>query len=179
MLKTEIIGIKLQSSHNGSLNGGPGNDVLVNNDLAAASKNGADMTQIYSRVVERYAMFFDRPEARLRFLNNTLTKQADRQDRLQRRMGRSRLLGRQRIQAPFSARLLFLIHQSRHAFYGAAVIGALLAIGVLYTFGAGAARGVNTYLASKYNRPSPPDKPPPPEPSFPGRPSQKNPPASR
>ncbi len=78
MLKTEIIGIKLQSSHNGSLNGGPGNDVLVNNDLAAASKNGADMTQIYSRVVERYAMFFDRPEARLRFLNNTLTKQVRR-----------------------------------------------------------------------------------------------------
>jgi len=210
MLKTEIIGIKLQSSHNGSLNGGPGNDVLVNNDLAAASKNGADMTQIYSRVVERYAMFFDRPEARLRFLNNTLTKQADRQDRLQRRMGRSRLLGRtriydwilearcysaifeemramhsslpknrrrltQRIQAPFSARLLFLIHQSRHAFYGAAVIGALLAIGVLYTFGAGAARGVNAYLASKYNRPSPPIQPPPPEPSFPGVVSKEKP----
>src|SRR6266511_1895083 len=155
-------------------------------------------------------MFFDRPEARLRFLTNTLTKQADRQDRLQRRMGRSRLLGRtriydwilearcysaifeemramssslpknrrrltQRIQAPFSARLLFLIHQSRHAFYGAAVIGALLAIGVLYTFGAGAARGVNTYLASKYNKPSPPDKTPPPEPPFPRNASKKNP----
>src|SRR5215475_5696513 len=191
MLKTEIIGLKLQSSHSGGLNGGPGNDVLVNNDLAAASKNGADMTQIYSRVVERYAMFFDRPEARLRFLNNTLTKQADRQDRLQRRMGRSRLLGRtriydwllearcysaifeemrdmysslpkgrrkltRRIQAPFSARLLFLIHQSRHAFYGAAVIGALMAIGCLYTFGAWSARGVNAYLASKYNKPSAP-----------------------
>src|SRR5262247_4741561 len=121
---------------------------MVNNDSPVASGNGADMAQIYSRVVERYAMFFDRPEARLRFLNNTLTKQADRQDRLQRRFSRSRLLGRtriyhwllearcysaifeemrsmysslskgrrkltQRIQAPFSARLLFLIHQSR------------------------------------------------------------------
>src|SRR5262249_11847442 len=147
------------------------------------------MTQIYSRVVERYAMFFDRPEARLRFLNNTLTKQPDRQDRFQRRFGRSRLLGRtriydwllearcysaifeemramysslpkgrrkltQRIQAPFSARLLFLIHQSRHAFYGATVIVALMAIGCLYTFGAWSARGVNAYLASKYNKPS-------------------------
>src|SRR4030095_1900412 len=88
MLKTEIIGIKLQSSHNGSLNGGPGNDEQVNNDPAAASGKGADASQIYSRVVERYAMFFDRPEARLRFLNNTLTKQADRQDRLQRLLGR-------------------------------------------------------------------------------------------
>src|SRR5262249_5304098 len=61
-----------------------------------------------------------------------------------------------RIQAPFSARLLFLIHQSRHAFYGAAVIGALMAVGCLYTFGAWSARGVNAYLASKYGRPSEP-----------------------
>src|SRR5262245_2755802 len=194
MLKTDIIGIKLQSSHNGSLNGGPGNDVLVNNDLAAAGRKGADASQIYSRVVERYAMFFDRPEARLRFLNNTLTKQADRQDRLQRRLSSSSLLGRtriyhwllearcysaifeemramysalpknrrkltQRIQAPFSARLLFLIHQTRHAFYGAAVIISLLAIGGLYTFGAWSARGVNSYLASKYNKPSDPGPP--------------------
>jgi hypothetical protein len=189
MLKTNIIGLKLQSSHSGSLNGGPGNDVLGNSDLAAASGKGADATQIYSRVVERYAMFFDRPEARLRFLNNTLTKQADRQDRLQRRFGRSRILGltriydwilearcysaifeemramysslpknrrklTQRIQAPFSARLLFLIHQSRHAFYCAAMVLALLAIGGLYTFGVWAARGVNAYLANKYSRPN-------------------------
>src|SRR5499427_141379 len=202
MLKTNIIGLKLQSSHNGSLNGGPGNDAMGNNDLAAAGGNGADMSQIYSRVVERYAMFFDRPEARLRFLNNTLTKQADRQDRLQRRFSRSRLLGRtriydwllearcysaifeemramysslpkgrrkltRRIQAPFSARLLFLIHQSRHAFYGAAVIGALMAVGCLYTFGAWSARGVNAYLASKYGRPSEPAPALAPPPSFP------------
>jgi hypothetical protein len=204
MLKTEIIGIKLQSSQNGSLNGGPGNDVPVNNDPAAASKKGADASQIYSRVVERYAMFFDRPEARLRFLNNTLTKQADRQDRLQRRLSRSRLLGRTRIydwllearcysaifeemramysslpknrrkltqgiQAPFSARLLFLIHQSRHAFYGAAVILSLLAIGSIYTFGAWSARGVNAYLANKYKPSDPPPGPAPtPEPGYPG-----------
>src|SRR5262245_56757206 len=160
------------------------------------------MTQIYSRVVERYAMFFDRPEARLRFLNNTLNKQAGRQDRLQRRFSRSRLLGRtriydwllearcysaifeemramysslpqnrrkltRRIQAPFSARLLFLIHQSRHACYGAAVICALMANGCLYTFGAWSARGVNAYLASKYKEPSDPGLAPSPTPSFP------------
>jgi N-acetylmuramoyl-L-alanine amidase len=201
MLKTDIIGIKLQSSHSGSLNGGPGNGVPVNNDPAEASRKGADTSQIYSRVVERYAMFFDRPEARLRFLNNTLTKQAERQDRFQRRLSRSRLLGRtriydwllearcysaifeemramysslpknrrkltQRIQAPFSARLLFLIHQSRHAFYGAAVIISLLAIGGLYTFGVYAARGVNAYLANKY-KPSDSALAAAPEPSLP------------
>jgi hypothetical protein len=199
-LKTEIIGIQAQQSHNGSLYGGHGSDVRVNNDLAMASKKGADTTQIYSRVVERYAMFFDRPEARLRFLNNTLTKQADRQDRLQRRFGRFRLLERmriydwvlearcysaifeemramysslpkdrrnltRRIQAPFSARLLFLIHQSRHAFYGAAVILTLMAIAGLYTFGAWSARGVNAYLASRYSRPSDPTPAPSPTPN--------------
>ena len=97
MLKTEIIGILAQPSHNGRLNGGLGNDVMVNNDSPVASGNGADKAQIYSRVVERYAMFFDRPEARLRFLNNTLGKQAARQDRLQRRFGRFRVLERTRI----------------------------------------------------------------------------------
>src|SRR5262249_28266069 len=70
-----------------------------------------------------------------------------------------------RIQGPFSARLLFLIHQSRHAFYGAAVILSLLAIGGLYTFGAWSARGVNGYLASKYNKP--PGPPTTQEPSSP------------
>src|SRR5262245_58879907 len=168
------------------MNGDLGIDVRVNNGPGAASGNGADRSQIYSRVVERYAIFFDRPEARLRFLNNTLTKQADRQDRLQRRFGRFRIFERTRfygwilearcysaifeemrsmysslpkdrrrmtqpIQAPFSARLLFLIHQSRHAFYGAGVILTLLAIASLYTFGVWSARSVNAYLASKYH----------------------------
>ncbi len=35
----------------------------------------ADTTLRHSKVVERYAHFFDRPEVRLRFLNNTLTLQ--------------------------------------------------------------------------------------------------------
>ncbi|MGI9105184.1 MAG: peptidoglycan recognition protein family protein [Pyrinomonadaceae bacterium] len=35
----------------------------------------AEATLFYSKVVERYAHFFDRPEQRLRFLNNTLAHQ--------------------------------------------------------------------------------------------------------
>jgi N-acetyl-anhydromuramyl-L-alanine amidase AmpD len=171
------------------MNGGRGNDVMVNNDSPVVSGNGADKAQIYSRVVERYAMFFDHPDARLRFLNNTLSKQADREDRLQRRFGRFRVLERtrmynwvlearcysaileemramasslpknrrnahQRVQAPFSARLSFLLHETRHAFYCAGVIFTLLTLGGLYTLCAWSARGVNSYLASVYAKPS-------------------------
>src|SRR4028118_318778 len=35
----------------------------------------AEATLFYSKTVERYARFFDRPEQRLRFLNNTLAHQ--------------------------------------------------------------------------------------------------------
>jgi hypothetical protein len=45
----------------------------------------ADQDLFYSRIVERYARFFERPEARLRFLNRTLAKQAARRERLQER----------------------------------------------------------------------------------------------
>jgi len=190
-VKTEIIGIQAQASHNGHPDGhmdsGNGSGVRVNNDPATARRKGDDAAQIYSRVVERYALFFDRPEARLRFVNNTLAKQADRQDRLRRRFGRFRFLERtrlygrvlearcysaileemramrshlpkdrrhlpQRIQASFSARLSFLIHQTRHAFYSASAVVAILALLVLYSFGMWSARGVNNYLANRYNR---------------------------
>jgi hypothetical protein len=40
------------------------------NELATS-----DMTLTYSRIVERYAHFFDKPEIRLRFFNRTLNKQ--------------------------------------------------------------------------------------------------------
>jgi hypothetical protein len=40
------------------------------------------MSQVYSQVVERYARLFEHPGARLRFLNNTLAKQASRQQEL-------------------------------------------------------------------------------------------------
>jgi hypothetical protein len=185
-VKTEIIGIQAQPSNNGRVNSGPGNGVRENNDLAASIKKDDDAAQVYSRVVERYARFFDRPEARLRFLNNTLSKQADRQDRLQRKLSRFRFLERtwfydwvlearcysaileemramasslpkerrrklpQRVQAPFTARLLFLLHQTRHAFYGAAVISSILAALGLYAFGAWSWGRVNLILAQKY-----------------------------
>ncbi len=181
-MKTEIIGIKTQSSRNGHGGNGRGNGVGANNDPATAKSNGADTAQIYSRVVERYAMYFDRPETRLRFLNNTLAKQAEREARLQRSLNRFRFLERtrvydwvlearcysaileemrdmssslprdrrnlaQRVHAPFSARLFFLLHQARHAFYGAAAVIAVLAVFGLVSFGAWAARHFNAYLA--------------------------------
>jgi hypothetical protein len=186
-VKTEIIGIQSQGSQNGRADSDNGSGVRMNNDPATASRKGADAAQIFSRVVERYALFFDHPEARLRFVNNTLAKQARRQDRLRRRYGRFRFLERtrlysrvlearcysaileemramrsalpkdrrhlpQRIQAPFSARLYFLIHQTRHAFYGASAVVSVLMALVLYSFGMWSARGVNNYLANKYNR---------------------------
>jgi hypothetical protein len=38
-------------------------------------KTAANTTLIYTKIVERYAQFFERPETRLRFLNNTLARQ--------------------------------------------------------------------------------------------------------
>lgn len=38
-----------------------------------------DLTLIYTRILERYAAFFPRPEARLRFFNSTIAKQVSRQ----------------------------------------------------------------------------------------------------
>src|SRR5215475_4694850 len=162
-----------------------GSGFRVNNDPAMGKD--ADSTPIYSRVVERYALFFDSPEARLRFMNNTLAKQARRQDRLQRRSRRFRFLERtglydwllearcysaileemramrsylpkyrrrlaHRIHAPFSARLSFLIHQTRHAFYGASAVGAVLMLLVIYSFGMWSARAVNKSLKNRYGQ---------------------------
>jgi hypothetical protein len=44
-----------------------------------------DQTLFYTRIVERYAHFFERPEVRLRFLHRTLAKQAVQRERLQER----------------------------------------------------------------------------------------------
>ena len=41
-----------------------------------SQRTPANSTLIYSKVVEKYAHFFERPEARLRFLNNTLAEHA-------------------------------------------------------------------------------------------------------
>jgi N-acetylmuramoyl-L-alanine amidase len=45
----------------------------------------AEQTLFYTRIVERYAHFFERPEVRLRFLHRTLARQAGRRERLQER----------------------------------------------------------------------------------------------
>ena len=42
-------------------------------------------TMFYTRIVERYAHFFERPEVRLRFLHRTLALQATRRERLEQR----------------------------------------------------------------------------------------------
>jgi hypothetical protein len=81
-LKTEIIGI--QGNRSGK-------------DRTATHRKGADPAQLYSKIVERYAMFFDRPEVRLRFLNNTLAKQAERQAQLHHSLRRFRFLERTRF----------------------------------------------------------------------------------
>ena len=44
----------------------------------------AEATLFYSKTVERYARFFDRPEQRLRFLNNTVTHQVACKEKLDR-----------------------------------------------------------------------------------------------
>jgi hypothetical protein len=51
-------------------------------------QTAADMTHIYTRIVERYASFFARPEARLRFLNSTVARQVERQEKLRRSLSR-------------------------------------------------------------------------------------------
>lgn len=79
-LKTDIIGIHSQRSE------------------AAKGKNrDAETGRLYSKIVERYAMFFDRPEVRLRFLNNTLAKQAEREQQLRDSLKRFRFLERTRF----------------------------------------------------------------------------------
>jgi N-acetyl-anhydromuramyl-L-alanine amidase AmpD len=55
------------------------------------------------------------------------------------------------IQAPLSARVFFLAHQSRHAFYAGGVIFAGLLLLGLYSLATWSARGVNAYLAHRYN----------------------------
>ncbi|HEV2762278.1 MAG TPA: peptidoglycan recognition family protein [Pyrinomonadaceae bacterium] len=61
----------------------------------------ADSTLNHSRVVERYAHFFDRPEVRLRFLNNTLAQQARSGEKLERLLGRFGLVKGTRLYQRF------------------------------------------------------------------------------
>jgi N-acetylmuramoyl-L-alanine amidase len=47
-----------------------------------------DTTMTYSKIVESYAHFFERPEARLRFLNHTLAQEAVTREKLERLLAR-------------------------------------------------------------------------------------------
>lgn len=47
-----------------------------------------DLTLIYTRILERYAAFFPRPEARLRFFNSTIAKQVSRQKKVEQSLKR-------------------------------------------------------------------------------------------
>jgi N-acetyl-anhydromuramyl-L-alanine amidase AmpD len=67
-LKTEIIGLQGQR---------------ISKEQAAVRRISPDRAQVYGKIVERYAMLFDRPEVRLRFLNNMIAKQVIRQKKLQ------------------------------------------------------------------------------------------------
>jgi len=131
-------------------------------------------------------MFFDRPADRLRFLNNTLNKQKERQEQLRLSLRRFKFLehtrfydwileGRfystileeltslaeqlpanrqvslQRVEIPLSARVFFFLHQSRHALYFVGVVLAGVLLFSLYSAANWSAKGVNSYLARKYN----------------------------
>jgi len=83
-LKTEIIGLHNQRSPQHRRPNDEGN-VISNRRIA-------DATQLYSKIVERYAALFDSPAARLRFLNNTLARQHQRQEQLKESLHRFRFL---------------------------------------------------------------------------------------
>jgi hypothetical protein len=51
-------------------------------------QSAVDLTLIYTRILERYATFFPRPEARLRFFNSTIAKQISRQKKVEQRLRR-------------------------------------------------------------------------------------------
>jgi hypothetical protein len=101
-LKTEIIGIHSHPARNSRPSNGRAGNGRANNDRASidratARKKSADPAQLFSKAVEHYAMYFDRPEARLRFLNNTRTKQVERQAKLQQSLRRLRFLKKTRL----------------------------------------------------------------------------------
>jgi len=59
---------------------------------SASYRKGVDPAQLYSKIVERYAVLFDNPAARLRFLNNTLARQKNRHEQLRHSLRHFRFL---------------------------------------------------------------------------------------
>src|SRR3712207_4028553 len=56
-----------------------------------------ETTQTYLRIVNKYAHLFGRPEVRLRFLNNTLARQAANHEKLNARIGRYKFVERSKF----------------------------------------------------------------------------------
>ncbi|MGH9801214.1 MAG: hypothetical protein ACRD82_12685, partial [Blastocatellia bacterium] len=85
-MKTEIIGLHNQRSSKHRRQSADGD--------AASGRRNANAARLYSKIVERYAALFDSPSARLRFLNNTLSKQNERQEQLHQSLRHFRFLER-------------------------------------------------------------------------------------
>ncbi len=76
----------------------------------------AESAQIYSKIVERYAHLFERPELRLRFLNNTLARQAASCERMDAALERFAPVKRSRAYARVLEWMLYrLIVQELHS----------------------------------------------------------------
>ena len=56
-----------------------------------------ETTQTYLRIVNKYAHLFERPEVRLRFLNNTLARQAANHEKLSASLGRFKFIERSKF----------------------------------------------------------------------------------
>lgn len=84
-MKTEIVGLNNQRSAQQLRDSAAGNNTSGRN-------KDADKAQLYSKIVERFAVLFDNPAARLRFLNNTLARQQERQNQLHKSLRRFRFL---------------------------------------------------------------------------------------
>ncbi len=84
-MKTEIIGLHNQRSAQQLRDNAAGQN-------ASSRQKDAEKAQLYSKIVERFAVLFDNPAARLRFLNNTLAKQQENQNQLRQSLRRVRFL---------------------------------------------------------------------------------------
>ncbi|MFN0120635.1 MAG: N-acetylmuramoyl-L-alanine amidase [Blastocatellia bacterium] len=64
-------------------------------------------TGAYSKIVERYAQFFDRPDIRLRFLHRTLSRQTEREKQLHQSLRHFRFLSRTGIYRSLMEAMLY------------------------------------------------------------------------
>jgi len=56
-----------------------------------------DVNDNYARIVGQYAHFFDKPEVRLRFFNNTLAKQISNCEKLNKRLARFKIIEKSKL----------------------------------------------------------------------------------